>query len=94
MIRGVKRADQKLYYDDWWNGRESRNPNFELDPTEELHQAYIKFKIIMWPEYVKKFTDEINNNLKAQSIIETTQYDGTVLDFFVIARIITYVIGL
>lgn len=43
---------------------------------------------------MKKFTDEINNNLKAQSIIETTQYDGTVLDFFVIARIITYVIGL
>jgi uncharacterized protein YeaO (DUF488 family) len=21
IIRGIKKADQKLYYDDWWNGR-------------------------------------------------------------------------
>jgi uncharacterized protein YeaO (DUF488 family) len=79
IIRGVKKADQKLYYDDWWNGRESGNPNFELAPTKQLYQAYIKFKIITWSEYVKKFTDEINNNLKAQNALQKlSYYDGTV----------------
>jgi uncharacterized protein YeaO (DUF488 family) len=79
VIRGVKRADQMLYYDDWWNGRESGNPNFELAPTEELYQAYIKFKTISWSEYVKKFTDEINNNPKGQNALKKlSEYDGTV----------------
>src|SRR6476469_7111363 len=79
VIRGVKIADQKLYYDDWWNGRESGNPNFELAPTEELYQAYIKFKTISWSEYVKKFRDEINNNPKAQKALKKLSlYDGTV----------------
>ena len=36
VIRAVKKAHQKLYYDDWWNGRESGNPNFELAPSEPL----------------------------------------------------------
>ena len=36
VIRGVKKADQKLYWDDWWNGRETGNPNFELAPSEAL----------------------------------------------------------
>ena len=79
VIRGVKRADQKLYYHDWLNGRESGNPNFELAPTEELYQAYIKFKTISWSEYVEKFTDEINNNPKAQNALKKQSvYDGTV----------------
>jgi hypothetical protein len=40
VIRGIKKADQKLYYDDWWNGRESGNPNLELVPSEPLRKDY------------------------------------------------------
>jgi len=70
VIRAVKKADQKLYYDDWWNGRESGNPNFELAPSEALRKDFIKYKNIDWQEYVGRFKSEIKNNPKAQKALE------------------------
>jgi uncharacterized protein YeaO (DUF488 family) len=70
VIRAVKKADQKLYYDDWWNGRESGNPNFELAPSEALRKDFIKYKNIDWQEYVRRFKSEIKNNPKAQKALE------------------------
>lgn len=64
VIRAVKKADQKLYYDDWWNGRESGNPNFELAPSEALPKDFIKYKNIDWQEYIRRFKSEIENNLR------------------------------
>lgn len=79
VIRGVKKADQKLYYDDWWNGRESGNPNLELAPSEPLRKDFIKHKNIGWQEYVKRFTSEIENNPKAQRALdELARYDGII----------------
>ena len=46
VIRAVKKADQKFYYDAWWNGRKSGNPNFELAPSEPLRKDFIKYKNI------------------------------------------------
>jgi uncharacterized protein YeaO (DUF488 family) len=79
VIRAVKKADQKLYYDEWWNGRESGNPNFELAPSESLRKDFIKSKTITWPEYVERFTNEIRNNPKAQNALkELSNYEGIV----------------
>ena len=78
-LRYVKKTDLKLYYDDWWNGRESGNSNFDLAPSEELYQAFIKFKTITWPEYVRLFKSEIESNPKAQKALDyLAQYQGIV----------------
>jgi len=78
-LRGVNIAEKRQYYDDWWNGRESGNPDLELAPSKELKDAFIKYKTITWSEYVRRFTDEIKNNPKAQKALETlANYDGTV----------------
>jgi uncharacterized protein YeaO (DUF488 family) len=68
VIRGVKKEDQKLYYDDWWNGRESGNLNFELAPSEPLRKDF-KYKNIDWQECIRCFTFEIENNPKAQQAL-------------------------
>jgi uncharacterized protein YeaO (DUF488 family) len=79
-LRWVKVADRKrYYYDDWWNGKESGNPDLELAPSKELYQAFIKDRTITWSEYVRRFTDEIMNNPKAQKALEIlSNYNGTV----------------
>lgn len=68
QLRFVKRADQKLYFDEWWNGRS--NINFNLAPSRELYRAFIVSETITWPQYVERFTDEINNNPKAQNALK------------------------
>ena len=35
-LRGVKVAEKRRYYDDWWNGRKSGNPDLELAPSKGL----------------------------------------------------------
>jgi uncharacterized protein YeaO (DUF488 family) len=79
-LRWVKVAERKrYYYDDWWNGKKSGNPDLELAPSKELDQAFIKDKTITWSEYVRRFTDEIMNNPKAQKALEIlSNYNGTV----------------
>ena len=78
-LRYVKTAERKLYYDDWWNGTKSGNPDFELAPSKELKNAFIKYKTLTWSEYVGRYTDEIKNNPKAQKALEKlSNYDGTV----------------
>ncbi len=78
-LRGVNVAEKRKYYDDWWNGKKSGNPDFELAPSKELKDAFIKYKTITWSEYVRRFKDEIKNNPKAQKALETlSNYDGTV----------------
>jgi uncharacterized protein YeaO (DUF488 family) len=79
-LRWVKVADRKrYYYDDWWNGKESGNPDLELAPSKELYQSFIKDRTITWSEYVRRFTDEIMNNPKAQKALEIlSNYNGTV----------------
>lgn len=78
-LRWVKVAERKRYYDDWWNGKKSGNPDLELAPSKELYQAFIKSKTITWSEYVRRFTDEIMNNPKAQKALEIlSNYNGTV----------------
>jgi uncharacterized protein YeaO (DUF488 family) len=79
VLRWVKTAERKLYYDDWWNGRRSGNPDLELAPSKELKDALIKYKTITWSEYVRRFTDEIKNNPKAQKALEIlSNYDGVI----------------
>jgi uncharacterized protein YeaO (DUF488 family) len=73
-LRGINKEDHKLYYDEWWNGRESGNPNFDLAPSKELYQAFIVSKTITWPEYVKRFTSEIESNPKAQKALDYIAY--------------------
>lgn len=78
-LRGVVIAERKRYYDDWWNGKKSGNPDLELAPSKELYQEFIKYKTITWSEYVRRFTDEIMNNPKAQKALEIlSNYNGTV----------------
>jgi len=78
-LRGVNVAEKRQYYDDWWNGRKSGNPDLELAPSKELKDAFIKYKTITWSEYVRPFIDELKNNPKAQKALETlSNYDGTV----------------
>ena len=78
-LRGVKIAEKRQYYDDWWNGRKSGNPDLELAPSKELKDALIKYKTITWSEYVRRYTNEIKNNPKAQKALETLyNYDGIV----------------
>jgi hypothetical protein len=56
-LRWVKVAERKrYYYDDWWNGKKSGNPDLELASSKELDQAFIKDKTITWSEYVRRFT--------------------------------------
>lgn len=79
VIRGVKKEDQKLYYDDWWNGRESGNLSFELAPSEPLRKDFIKYKNRDWQEYIRRFTFEIENNPKAQQALdELARYEGII----------------
>jgi uncharacterized protein YeaO (DUF488 family) len=55
------------------------NPDLELAPSKDLKDALIKYKTIRWCEYVRRFTDEIKNNPKAQKALETlSNYKGTV----------------
>ncbi len=78
-LRVAKVAEKRQYYDDWWNGRKSGNPDLELAPSKELKDALIKYKTITWSEYVRRFTNEIKNNPKAQKALEIlSNYDGTV----------------
>jgi uncharacterized protein YeaO (DUF488 family) len=68
-LRGAKVAEKRQYYDDWWNGRKSGNPDLELAPSKELKDALIKYKTITWSEYVRRFTNEIKNNPKSTESI-------------------------
>ena len=78
-LRGVNVAEKRQYYDDWWNGKKSGNPDLELAPSKELKDAFIKYKTITWSEYVRRFIDEIKNNPKAQKALEAlSNNDGTV----------------
>ena len=78
-LRGVNVAEKRQYYDDWWNGKKSGNPDLELAPSKELKDAFIKYKTITWSEYVRRFIDEIKNNPKAQKALETlSNNDGIV----------------
>ena len=53
--------------------------DLELAPSKELYQAFIKDRTITWSEYVRRFTDEIMNNPKAQKALEIlSNYNGTV----------------
>jgi uncharacterized protein YeaO (DUF488 family) len=79
VLRWVKTAERKRYYDDWWNGSKSGNPDLELAPSKELKDAFIKYKTITWSEYERRFIDEIKNNPKAQKALETlSNYNGIV----------------
>jgi uncharacterized protein YeaO (DUF488 family) len=79
VIRGVKKQEFKSYWDEWYNGRESGNIDFELAPSETLYQAFVKYKKIDWPEYKKRFYTEIKNNPKAQKALDyLANYDGIV----------------
>jgi uncharacterized protein YeaO (DUF488 family) len=78
-LRGINKADHKLYYDEWWNGRESGNTNFDLAPSKDLYQAFIVSKTITWPEYVKRFTTEIESNTKAHKALDyIAHYQGII----------------
>ena len=78
-LRGVMLLKKRQYYDDWWNGKKSGNPDLQLAPSKELKDAFIKYKMITWSEYVRLFIDELKNNPKAQKALETlANYDGTV----------------
>jgi uncharacterized protein YeaO (DUF488 family) len=56
-----------------------RKSDLDLAPSKELKDAFIKYKTITWHEYVRRFTDEIKNNPKAQKALETLyNYDGAV----------------
>src|SRR5919197_571112 len=76
MLQRKKHPD---YYDEWWNGRQSGNIDFDLAPSEELFQAFITDKTIDWPEYKKRFYTEIKNNPKAQKALDfLANYNGIV----------------
>jgi uncharacterized protein YeaO (DUF488 family) len=78
-LRFVKKEDQKLYFDEWWNGGNFEKPKFDLAPTRKLYRSFIELKTITWPEYVELFTDEIRNNPKARKALdELSNYKGIV----------------
>lgn len=93
-LRGVNVAEKRQYYDDWWNGKKSGNPDLQLAPSKELKDAFIKYKMITWSEYVRLFIDELKNNPKAQKALETlANHDGTVT-LLCHCEVEIYVIGL
>jgi uncharacterized protein YeaO (DUF488 family) len=80
VIRGLKKQEFKSYWDEWYNGRESGNIDFELAPSEPLRLAFVTYKKIDWPEYKKRFYIEMENNPKSQNALDyLSNYDGGIV---------------
>ena len=52
---------EKENWEQWWK---------ELAPSRELWKSYIKDKEIQWPEYKRRYIDEIKSNHQATQLLQ------------------------